>query len=303
MTADALPSRTSHRCSFAAERRGDPLPGTAAPAVGLLLVEQPGPWGRVALTGSRLDPAVGAAVAARAADAGIRTLVIRPPGRAAAEERSRRRWAVVDCRPGSEAIRWGWFERDAELLDLPLDGSAGETSADAAYLVCTHGRHDACCAIRGRPVSLALAGLRPGAVWECSHVGGDRFAANVVALPHGLYYGRVSVDRAEALVDAHERGEVLSALLRGRATFAPAAQAAQDHVRSMTGSLRIDDLLPVEVVATGSTSWRVRLAAGDGVHVVDVRSMAAGPPALLTCGAAAESAPPKYVVDSVRRES
>ena len=41
------------------ELRGDPLAGTAAPAAGYLLVEQPGGWGRQALTSSRLDPAVG----------------------------------------------------------------------------------------------------------------------------------------------------------------------------------------------------------------------------------------------------
>ena len=44
-------------------------------------------------------------------------------------------------------------------------------------LVCTHGVHDTCCAVRGRPVAAALARRWPEATWECSHVGGDRFAA------------------------------------------------------------------------------------------------------------------------------
>ena len=48
------------RCSFAADERGDPLAGTASPALGFLLIEQPGPWGRLALTDSRLDPEWGA---------------------------------------------------------------------------------------------------------------------------------------------------------------------------------------------------------------------------------------------------
>ena len=58
--------------------------------------------------------------------------------------------------------------------------------------VCTHGRHDACCAERGRPVAAALAAAHPEQTWEVSHIGGDRFAANVLVLPDGLYYGRVS---------------------------------------------------------------------------------------------------------------
>ncbi len=44
------------RCAVAAGLRGDPMAGSAAPAAGFLLVEQPGGWGRQALTSSRLDP-------------------------------------------------------------------------------------------------------------------------------------------------------------------------------------------------------------------------------------------------------
>ena len=72
---------TPLRCSFASELRGDPLTGTAAPALGFLLIEQPGPWGRLALTDSRLDPRVGRQVSARAVAAGLRALLIRRPGR------------------------------------------------------------------------------------------------------------------------------------------------------------------------------------------------------------------------------
>ena len=298
MTIDQAPGQpTPLRCSYAAELRGDPLPGTAAPSAGLLLVEQPGPWGRSALTQSRFDPEVGAAVASRAAAHRLRTLVIRRPGRAAAELRARRQWAIVDCTPGAESARWGWYTDDAELLDLPLDGSAGKPDDEPSYLVCTHGRHDACCAIRGRPIAAALAVLRPGRVWECSHVGGDRFAANVLALPHGLYYGRVDVSSAAALLAAHERGEVLPALLRGRTTFTAPAQAAQHHARQACGELGINDLLPRDVEDLGGGRWRVRLAAAPDDVVMTLRAAAAGPAALLTCGAQTPAQPPTWVVE------
>ena len=104
---------------------------------------------------------------------------------------------MVSSRPGREVSWWGDFEADDELLTLPLDGSAGTPSYDPFFLVCTHGRHDTCCAVEGRPVAAALESARPGAVWECSHVGGDRFAANVVAMPHGIYYGQVEMTRAD----------------------------------------------------------------------------------------------------------
>lgn len=123
-------------------------------------------------------------------------------------------------------MRWGRYDDVAELTDLPLDGTAGEPDDMDLYLVCTHGKHDPCCALRGRPVAAAMAQVRPGQVWECSHIGGERFAANVLLLPSGLVYGRVLPFAAEEFIAAHEAGEVLGALLRGRVGLPPVAQAA-----------------------------------------------------------------------------
>jgi hypothetical protein len=292
---DVAPTDTSAlRCSFASELRGDPVIGTAAPSLGMVLVEQPGPWGRQALVQSRLDPAVGAALSDRAVAMGLRVLVIRRPGRV--PEQSRRRWAVVDCRPGREVSRWGTFADDAELLELPLDGSAGTSSYEPTYLVCTHGRHDACCAIRGRPLAEELARARPDAVWECSHVGGDRFAANLLTLPHGLYYGRVDPGAGTEVVAAHERGEVHPSFLRGRTTFPPVAQAAQQHARLALGEFAINALNPVSTKPLSGRRWEVRLRYQPTDLVVTVRTVTAGPAALLTCAATHEAHPPAFEV-------
>lgn len=286
------------RCSFASQRRGDPLVGTAAPAVGILLIEQPGPWGRQALIESGLDRDVGAQVSARAVARGLRVLLIRRPGRPALP--MRRRWAIAHCTPGSEMTSWGEFGSDDELLDLPLDGSGGTGTDEPTYLVCTHGRHDACCAIRGRLVAAELARLRPDQTWECSHVGGDRFAANLLVLPHGLYYGRVDSASVEEIVGAHERGDVVPELLRGRTTFAPAAQAAQHQACRVTGATAINAYNPVDVTTLPGGSWRVRLdGGGAGDLVATVRMRAAGPAALLTCAAVQPAHPPAFQVSDL----
>lgn len=247
---------------------------------------------------SRLDPAVGSAVSARAVTEGLRVLLIRRPGRDVAP--ARRRWALADCTPGCESMRWGTFGADSDLVDLPLDGTAGEPSGEPCFLVCTHGRHDACCAIRGRPVAAALAAQRPGQVWECSHVGGDRFAANLVALPHGLYYGGADEANVAELAATHDRGEVTLELLRGRTTFAPVTQAAQNYARQLLGERGINALTPCELQAAGGGGWRVRLAHRPTDLVVTVRSTAAGPAALLTCAASHPAHPPAFVVEDVR---
>ena len=298
MTDPESTATVALRCSFASELRGDPLVGTAAPSVGMVLVEQPGPWGRQALVESRLDPVVGSGLSDRAVARGLRVLLIRRPGRVPAP--ARRRWAVVNCSPGQESTHWGTFADDAELLDLPLDGSAGSQSDEPCYLVCTHGRHDACCAIRGRPVAESLARLRRDAVWECSHVGGDRFAANLLALPHGLYYGRVDGPSAVEVASVHERGEVVPSLLRGRTTFAPVAQAAQQHARSALGEVAINALNPVSTVPLEGHRWEVRLRHQPRDMVATVRTVTAGPAALLTCAALHEAHPPAFEVTDLR---
>lgn len=277
------PPSGADRCAPSALRRGDDLAATAAPVTGWLLVEQPGRWGRDALLQSLIDPVTGRRLAAAAAERGVRVVLIRRPGRWAPTPT--REWAYVDSRVGQESIRWGSYADHAELLDGPLAGTGGKPDQRPAYLVCAHGRHDVCCAIRGRPVAEALRRIRPGQVWECSHIGGDRFAANVVVLPEGLYYGQVSLDTAGDVVAAYDAGEVLPALFRGRSSLAAPAQAAQQHARARLGELRLNALEPLEVRRVAPATWRV-LLAHEGRSVAATVLAQAAPPVLLTCSSA-----------------
>ena len=259
----------SEFCAERAALRGDPMLGTAFPAARLLLVEQPGAWGSDAgLSGSRFGP-LSDAVERAAHTAGMRVETIRRPGRSNAD--GPLRWAVVDTRDGHEGIAWGTYESPAGLLASVRAGEApGPPSTEPIFLVCTHGKHDPCCAMRGRPVAAALEQRCPGRVFECSHLGGDRFAANVLVLPSGLLYGQVPPASIESLVAAAEADEVLAPMLRGRIGLPPAAQAALayalDHLqlRART-SLSVVDSSPVtDGMAT------VRLRGQGGEYEVDV---------------------------------
>lgn len=290
------PRARPERCAPSSVSRGDALPGTAAPVTRWFLLEQPGPWGHDALRDSRLPREVADAVAAAAARTGTRVLVVRQPGRQV--ERPQRRWALVDSRPNHEQVRWGLADNPAELA-AGVDGvGAGPPTPGPLYLVCAHSRHDACCAIRGRPVAHALAASRPGQVWECSHVGGDRFAANVVVLPQGLYYGHVPAGAAVALAETHERGLVVPALLRGRSAFSPAVQAAQAHARKRTGDARITALSPRSATQVGPSRWSVRLAGDDEDLVLVVHRVSAGAPGRLTCASTRLERAPAWELES-----
>ncbi len=256
--------------------------GTAFPAARLLLVEQPFPWGPEGLRTSRFERDTALAIEARAREEGVRVQAIRRPGRAS--EGARRRWMLVDTRDAARSVRCGQFGEDAELLELPLDGSRGRLDRDPLYLVCSHGRHDPCCGERGRPVVASLAASSPGRVWQASHLGGCRFAPTVLVLPLGVMYGRVPVSATGALVAAAEAGEVLGGIFRGRIGIPPAAQAAIGFAHERLAMPRVRDVAYVSTTAIDAATVVVRIDSAQGPFDVTVERTRIDAPGL-TCGA------------------
>jgi hypothetical protein len=116
-------------------------------------------------------------------------------------------------------------------------------------LVCAHGRRDRCCARFGVPPARELAARYPDQVWETTHVGGHRFAANLVILPHGLYFGPVDPAAAHRAIDACQLGEITARRHRGRAGQDTVAQEAEHAAIASSGTLR---LLPATGTAPAS---------------------------------------------------
>ncbi len=256
---------------------------TAPPVRHWLLIEQPGPWGPDPWRDSALPDSVVSAVAAQASAARARVLLIRRPGRTVSAER---RWAFVDSRPGLERVWWTRFRDPAELTDLGLASPQGELSLSPVYLVCAHGRHDPCCAVRGRPLAAALARERPEETWECTHVGGDRFAGNMIALPHGLYFGQVPAAQGVDVAEKYETGVIEPAYFRGRSGFAAPVQAAQDLVRAHSGDHLVDSFAPLAVRHTGHEQWVVELVGAS----VEIRAVFRRSDTPLTCSATVPAA-------------
>ncbi len=168
-------------------------------------------------------------------------------------------------------------------MDLRLDADRGAPSRAPVYLVCAHARHDACCALLGRPLAAALAVERPEATWECTHVGGDRFAGNLVVLPHGLYYGQVAPERGLDIATRYEQGHLELPLLRGRSVFSAPVQAAQQFVREDAGETGIDSFPPLSVREVEDQLWEVALAGA----LIRVRAVNRRSDTPLTCSAPA----------------
>lgn len=303
------------RCAYVARRLDEVATATASQVRRWLLVEQPGPWGERALFESRLGLDVAGELARRAKAARTRVVLIRrgvgsggsldgpsggspdgPSGKTSAGssgstsagvDQPTRRWYVARSDVGATGITTGSFGEDRELLDVDLRAALDGVRSDhhPIFLVCTNGRHDPCCAEFGRPVFRRLTEARPDeAVFECAHIGGDRFAANIVCLPEGVYYGRVPEDGAADLVSRYRQRQLDLDLYRGRSCHSWPEQAAEGAVRRHLDAVGIDD-----VTVTGSTSladrrWQVRLAvAHHGRWVVEVERSLDPEPRTLTC--------------------
>lgn len=273
------------RCAVASLDRGDPMLGTALPALRFLLVEDPGPWGAAAHPTGSLPVEAARHVEQLAHELGARLLLIRRPGRSASTDE--RRFALADL--GTAEIRWGSAPSATALADVdPRRGT--RVSSEAAYLVCTHGRHDTCCAVEGRPLARELATRAPESTWECSHIGGDRFAANLLVLPSGLVYGRATPADVSELLEADLDGRMVPRLLRGRCGIAPAAQVAEAHVREAWDELRVGAIDVDDVDHVGHDRWRVRGRHRDDVarrFVAELRESHRPVPTGLTCAAPA----------------
>ena len=83
-----------------------------------------------------------------------------------------------------------------------------------------HARATRCLLRRARAARARARRRLPDRTWESSHVGGDRFAGNLVAFPHGLYLGRVGSDEAADVARSYVDGKVSLEHLRGRSCSA-----------------------------------------------------------------------------------
>jgi hypothetical protein len=259
-------------CSVEASAIDEPLPGTAPFARAWIVIEHAAPWGRDALLDNRLPEAVRTHVGAAKAQ-GISVLLARHPDRPdRAGETTTNVW-VARSGTGGLLLRHGVLDDVGPLARWDLAALAsgslpaiGSVVRGPLLLVCTHSRRDRCCAVHGRSLLNSILDVATPderlRVWECSHVGGHRFAPVTVSLPSGAVHGRLADSQAAELLQATREGRVLPGRLRGRSALTGAEQAAEHAVRVAEGIHGVDDLDVLQVVG-GRVVPAVSVAPGD----------------------------------------
>jgi hypothetical protein len=273
----------------------------------LLLIEVPGPWGAAGLAATRLPVEVSRPLAQVLDAAGVRAQLIRRPGRHAARRNPLAiteegyAWALADPEVG--VVRWGRWHDPAELtaVDLAerLDPAIHAiTGPQRLALVCTHAKHDVCCAVRGRPVLSAVASSLDRDPWETSHLGGDRFAANLLLLPEGEVFGSLDEQSAVEVARRLDAGRLTLSSYRGRIGRSPLEQAAV-HL----AAVRLDDDRLGAVRVSGMPRqegdlWAVPLVH-DGHGYVIRLAESWSEPELLTCSALVAKPARRFAVASL----
>lgn len=297
-------------CSELSRGVGEPLGATASRIDNWLLIEYGGYWPYEPLDAAVFAGSLRDHLAAQLDAAGrARLLLTKRPGGS--------REGPFRVIYGTTRERGSWFRRlevagHPDLMGLDVASSlrgegepVGEPLVHPLALVCTHGVRDRCCARYGQPLCRAIQRIAdPEWAWQCTHVGGDRFAGNLVFLPEGLYFGRVGRREAEAVLASYLIGRIELAFYRGRSSHPFPVQAAERHVREATGLDGFHDLRLLDVRRAGPEQFRVELLAelAAVVHELDVGTEI-GEPELLTCKAETPSRPRRFVVRAHRERS
>lgn len=254
----------------------EPLPGTAPRARSWWLLEVPGAWGRQAVAECRVPQ-----VAALRSDDDRRVLLVRRTGRhpAAPQQDVVRAWIA----PGAGgALRSLVIPAECiPLLDAEPDAPEWDVQEDAdapRLLVCANAARDACCGLQGRSLLKDLDDI-PG-VWECSHLGGHRFAPTALQVRQGMVYGRLTAEAARDVTTGERVHARWSGHMRGSPGLSPELQAAQIEILRSQGSL------PTSLEAQEGS---VRFAIGGAAGWAHVESLAVGEWPV-SCGGPAEPA-------------
>jgi hypothetical protein len=280
-------------CSELSRRAGERSAGTASTGAVWLLLEYPHGWGRHAFEESALPPEVKRFFKDSMARIRHSRILLVKTDRGRRD--ARMNLFVVRCRERAPFVVRLRLERYFDALSYDLaavasgrDLQGGEVCEGPLFLVCTHGRRDKCCAKFGVPLYNALREQEGDRVWQCSHVGGDRFAGNLVCFPHGLFYAHATPDSGRRVVDAYRSGRVHVEEFRGRACYSHHIQAAEAFVREVTGVAGVEDLAFLSAHREGAGSWRVSFVEREGgrVHEAHVVSRASDFSNPITCHAA-----------------
>ncbi|MEZ4641486.1 MAG: sucrase ferredoxin [Chloroflexota bacterium] len=276
-----------HFCSIVSQELAEPIYGQALTADVWLLLEYNRPWGSKATAENELPLDVQAwleGVATAVPHSRLQFIRQLPDAHLTFFV------AVVD-KDAPRLYRFA-LDRYEALFELDVPAVVAGAAHYAPYLwteplflVCTNGKRDQCCALFGAAVYRELQAEVGRAAWQTTHVGGHRYAPNVLTFPDGTFYSRMQVADVPELVTAVQQQQIALPFYRGRTCYQEPEQAADYFLRRETGQTQLSFFRHVATVPTGDdVSVRFVDAVGGQHEVVVGRETAVLPGLLASCG-------------------
>ena len=212
MTTQEATGVRGRMCSVFSEASGEDPCGSAPMWDHCLVIEVPTPWEHEVMD-SPSFPAGMADLLEQRPD--VRLQVIQPDDTYSVEGHSR---VMLFSRPNGpvrDMTRKEYLvpsERLLSAVSAVLENGGGEELGEweqhnngmRDLMVCTHGSRDICCASIGQPTYMELHARYSNShtrVWRLSHTGGHRLAPNVIDMPSGRYWSRLTPTRAMQVAD------------------------------------------------------------------------------------------------------
>lgn len=189
-----------------------------------------------------------------------------------------------------------YFEDYDDILALDIDavlaGKLAPAETEPLYIVCTNGKRDICCSKYGIALYDALINEAVDNVWQCSHIGGHRFAGTMLCFPYALCYGYLNPEDAALVVESYTREAILLNKLRGHAIYPQPVQVAEYHLRLALKNNDFDALKFVDYQADEG-AWQINFTLNGKPYCVSIA--AAEPLMVLTTTGDKEFSPqPQY---------
>lgn len=254
-------------CSRVSEAEEGVFPGTGVRGdVYVLLPVDKRFWGSSEMNTAWADPAELETIRG-ARRAGVTTRLYNPHNPPAGQPLRLR----VHASPSASAAS---LETAKAMIEaLSGHGWVTEPVPGPCLAICTQGTRDRCCAKWGFAVyreasRLWREGRFPFEPLECSHLGGDRYAATGIVFPSGSMYGHLDSADLQVLGEAETDGRILPGHYRGRVFESELSQivraglSREGHPVGATSSLEIlnPEAAPEDlIVAAGTTRYRVSL--------------------------------------------
>lgn len=233
-------------CSRVSQEKGEQPIGSARQVPAFVLIEWPRPWGSSALnTESLPDEIQESYTRARRENefAGKCLLFDRDPEYST--DQFRVFYYHLPSPPHATYEKEEYILPKSKLSDLcsVLLEDSEERSDFSEFLrpeanereifVCNHRERDPCCGKYGAEAYMNLRNEYASddrRIWKISHIGGHRFAPNIIDLPHGRYWGRLQTEELDSFVHRNEDFETIADRYRGWCALSAPEQVAEQAI-------------------------------------------------------------------------